>query len=59
MQQDTSTETVERTAVATFAAIRQWHAVLSDGGLGYDEALGILMGVAMFLDERLGQMRMQ
>lgn len=50
-------ETIERTSIVAYALFEQLHAVLADP-TGQDEVcLGLLMGLSMFLDEKIGPIR--
>jgi hypothetical protein len=50
-------ETIERTSIVAYALIEQLHEVLADGRAPDDVCLGILMGMSMFLDDKIGPMR--
>jgi hypothetical protein len=51
--------TIERTSIVAYALMRELQAALDDGreGEGDDVTLGIVMGLAMFLDDRVGPFR--
>jgi hypothetical protein len=55
--QTDSSATIERTSIVTYALLQELQATLDDRRTGDDVTLGIVMGLAMFLDERLGPFR--
>ncbi|MFC7332267.1 hypothetical protein [Rhodocista pekingensis] len=50
-------DTLERTAVVMYALLEQLHEVLADSGKPDDVNLGMLMGLTMYLDDRIGPFR--
>jgi hypothetical protein len=50
-------DTIERTSIVTFTLLRELHDVLALPKQPDDVTLGILMGLAMFLDDKVGPMR--
>ncbi|HYC04449.1 MAG TPA: hypothetical protein VED40_14230 [Azospirillaceae bacterium] len=50
-------DTIERTSIVTFGLLEQLHEVLADPKAPDDVTLGIIMGLSMFLDEKVGPFR--
>jgi pantothenate kinase type III len=55
--QTDSSATIERTSIVTYALLHELQATLDDQRTGDAVTLGIVMGLAMFLDERIGPFR--
>lgn len=49
--------TIERTAILMYALLQELRLELAAGGDDADVELGMLMGLSMFLDDRLGPFR--
>jgi len=51
--------TIERTSIVAYALLQELQAALDDGrdGEADDVTLGVVMGLAMFLDDRVGPFR--
>ncbi|UEM01931.1 hypothetical protein JL101_018230 [Skermanella rosea] len=56
VQQD---DVIERTSIVTYALLEELHTVLADSAKPDETSLGVIMGLAMFLDEKIGPMRSQ
>jgi hypothetical protein len=52
-------DVIERTSIVTYALLEELHAVLADAKNPDETSLGVIMGLAMFLDEKIGPMRSQ
>lgn len=52
-------DTVERTAVVTYALLQELHSVLADPCVPDEISLGIILGTAMYCDEKVGPFRAQ
>lgn len=52
-------DTVERTAIVAYALLQELHHVLADPRAPDDILLGILLGTAMYCDEKVGPFRAQ
>lgn len=50
-------DTIERTSIVMYGLLEQLHTVLSTPESADDVKLGMLMGMTMFLDERIGPFR--
>lgn len=50
-------DTIERTSIVTYRLMNELHDVLALPERPDDVTLGILMGLSMFLDEKVGPMR--
>jgi hypothetical protein len=50
-------DTIERTSIVTYTLLRELHEVLALPQQPDDVTLGMLMGLSMFLDEKVGPMR--
>ena len=50
-------DTIERTSIVAYSLIRELHDVLATPDAPDDVTLGILMGMAMFMDDKVGPMR--
>lgn len=50
-------DTIERTSIVAYSLIRELHDVLATPDAPDDVTLGILMGMAMFMDDKIGPMR--
>ena len=50
-------DTIERTSIVAYSLFRELHEVLSDPRSLDDVTLGIVMGLGMFLDDKIGPMR--
>lgn len=50
-------DTIERTSITSYAMLKELHGVLAQPQSPDDVTLGILMGLAMFLDDTVGPMR--
>ncbi|HYD31184.1 MAG TPA: hypothetical protein VEB64_10075 [Azospirillaceae bacterium] len=50
-------DTIERTSIVTYGLLRELHDVLADPKEPDEVSLGLLMGLAMFLDDKIGPMR--
>lgn len=55
----TQDDTIERTAIVMYGLLQQLHETLADPKAPDDINLGMLMGLAMFLDDRIGPFRME
>ncbi|HYE48650.1 MAG TPA: hypothetical protein VEB20_03595 [Azospirillaceae bacterium] len=53
----TQDDTIERTSIVAYALLEQLHDVLADPKAPDDVSLGILMGLSMFLDDKVGPFR--
>lgn len=53
----THDDTIERTSIVMYAILEQLHDVLAAPRAPDDVNLGMLMGLAMFLDDRMGPFR--
>lgn len=53
----THVDTIERTSIVTYALLQQLHEALADPKGTDDVSLGMLMGLSMFLDEKIGPFR--
>lgn len=53
----TPDQTIERTSIVAYALFEELHAVLADPHRQDEVCLGLLMGLSMFLDEKIGPMR--
>ncbi len=51
------TDTLERTAIVIYALLRELHAVVADPRSPDDVTLGIILGTAMFCDDKVGPFR--
>jgi hypothetical protein len=51
------TGTIERTAVVAYTLLQELHRVLADPGAPDEVTLGIILGTAMFCDEKVGPIR--
>ncbi len=49
--------TLERTAVVIYALLRELHSVVADPRSPDDVTLGIILGTAMFCDDKVGPFR--
>ncbi|WP_119678554.1 hypothetical protein [Indioceanicola profundi] len=56
-QDRTPDDTIERTSIVTYGLLEQLHGVLSTPEKSDDVNLGMLMGLAMFLDDKIGPFR--
>ncbi|EWY39371.1 hypothetical protein N825_06640 [Skermanella stibiiresistens SB22] len=56
VQQD---DVIERTSIVTYALLEELHTVLADSAKPDETSLGVIMGLAMFLDDKIGPMRSQ
>ena len=56
VQQD---DVIERTSIVTYALLEELHAVLADAKKPDETSLGLIMGLAMFMDDKIGPMRTQ
>ncbi|MCW2246980.1 hypothetical protein M2352_002571 [Azospirillum fermentarium] len=52
-------DTIERTSIVSYTLLQELHGVLAHPQTPDDVTLGMLMGMAMFLDETVGPMRAQ
>ncbi|HSK39837.1 MAG TPA: hypothetical protein VK943_08710 [Arenibaculum sp.] len=52
-------DVIERTSIVTYALLQELHRVLADPAKPDEVSLGIVMGLAMFLDDKVGPMRAQ
>jgi hypothetical protein len=52
-------DVIERTSIVTYALLEELHEVLADAKNPDETSLGVVMGLAMFLDEKVGPMRSQ
>jgi len=52
-------DTVERTAIVTYALLQELHRVLAEPRKPDDIILGIILGTAMFCDDKVGPFRAQ
>jgi hypothetical protein len=52
-----NTDVIERTSIVTYGLLEQLHEVLADPDAPDDVSLGMLMGLSMFLDDKVGPMR--
>lgn len=52
-------DVIERTSIITYSLLQELHDTLANPGKPDDVTLGIVMGLAMFLDEKVGPMRAQ
>lgn len=50
-------DTIERTSIVAYGLLRELHEVLADPKEPDEVSLGLLMGLAMFLDDKIGPMR--
>jgi hypothetical protein len=50
-------DVIERTSILTYTVLQELHAVLADPAKPDEVSLGIVMGLAMFLDDKVGPMR--
>lgn len=50
-------DTIERTSIVAYTLLKELHEVLALPQAPDDVTLGILMGLSMFLDEKVGPMR--
>lgn len=50
-------DTIERTSIVAYTLLKELHEVLALPDAPDDVTLGILMGLSMFLDEKVGPMR--
>lgn len=50
-------DTIERTSIITYTLLKELHEVLALPQQPDDVTLGMLMGLSMFLDEKVGPMR--
>ncbi len=50
-------DTIERTSIVTYTLLKELHDVLALPKQPDDVTLGILMGLSMFLDDKVGPMR--
>jgi len=51
------TDTLERTAIISYTLLQELHNVLADPGIPDEITLGIIMGTAIFCDEKIGPFR--
>jgi len=56
-EEKTYDDTIERTSIVMYGLLEQLHDVLADPAEPDDVSLGMLMGLSMFLDERIGPFR--
>jgi len=56
-REKTQDDTIERTSIVMYGLLEQLHTVLADPDSSDDVNLGMLMGLSMFLDEKLGPFR--
>lgn len=52
-------DALERTAIVVYSLLRELHQVLADPGSPDDITLGIILGTAMFCDDKVGPFRSQ
>jgi len=52
-------DTIERTSIVSYTLLKELHGVLAHPQAPDDVTLGMLMGLAMFLDDTVGPMRAQ
>lgn len=52
-------DVIERTSIVTYALLQELHRVLADPAKPDEVSLGIVMGLAMFLDDKVGPIRAQ
>ena len=52
-------DVIERTSIVTYALLEELHEVLADAKNPDETSLGVIMGLAMFLDDKIGPMRSQ
>ncbi len=52
-------DTIERTSIVSYSLLKELHGVLAHPQTPDDVTLGMLMGLAMFLDDTVGPMRAQ
>jgi hypothetical protein len=50
-------DVIERTSVVTYSLLQELHEVLCDPRKPDEISLGIIMGLAMFLDDKIGPFR--
>lgn len=53
----THDDTIERTSIVMYGLLEQLHSVLAEPDAPDDVILGMLMGLAMFVDDRMGPFR--
>lgn len=56
-RETTHDDTIERTSIVMYAMLEQLHGALADPAAPDDVSLGMLMGLSMFLDEKIGPFR--
>lgn len=52
-------DTIERTSIVSYTLLKELHSTLAHPQSPDDVTLGMLMGLAMFLDDTVGPMRAQ
>lgn len=52
-------DVIERTSIITYSLLQELHDALATPSKPDDVTLGIVMGLAMFLDDKVGPMRAQ
>jgi hypothetical protein len=52
-------DVIERSSIVTYALLQELHGSLSTPDSPDDVSLGMIMGLAMFLDDKIGPMRAQ
>ncbi|WP_207478324.1 hypothetical protein [Arenibaculum pallidiluteum] len=52
-------DVIERSSIVTYALMQELHEALSAPDSPDDVSLGMIMGLAMFLDDKIGPMRSQ
>ncbi|WP_029007407.1 hypothetical protein [Azospirillum halopraeferens] len=57
MPMSADVDTIERTSIVAYTLLKELHEVLAKPKAPDDVTLGVLMGLAMFLDEKVGPMR--
>ena len=57
MPMSADVDTIERTSIVAYTMLKEMHEVLALPKAPDDVTLGILMGLSMFLDEKIGPMR--
>lgn len=50
-------DVIERTSILAYTVLQELHTVLADPAKPDEVSLGIVMGLAMFLDDKVGPMR--